>query len=92
MYPQGGGNGAKWIRIVAMVALIVISQGAAAGWFATAGGTFAAGSASALALSAGIMIVGSLAINALIPPPTPKAMGSAGDPFQQLNSLTGTSN
>lgn len=90
--PQGGGNGAKWIRIVALVVISVLTYGAGAGWFA-AGGYFAAGSASAAALAAGISIVGTLAINALVPPPTAKGLGQGGgDPFEQLNSLTGTSN
>jgi hypothetical protein len=42
---------------------------------------------------AGAFLVGTLAINALIPPPTPKGLGGGGgDPFNQLASLTGTSN
>jgi hypothetical protein len=94
IFPQGGGNGAKFIRIVALVVLAYFTAGASSGMFATSGGMFAAGSASAMALSAGLMIVGTLAINALIPPPTPKGLGTGngGDPFNQLASLTGTSN
>ena len=46
----------------------------------------------ATVITAGVMVVGTLAINALIPPPTPKGLSGGGDPFQQLNSLTGTSN
>lgn len=67
VYPQGG-NGGKWIRLVAMVALTIVSAGAASGWF-VGGGYFAAGSASAMALSAGIMLVGQLAITPMIGQP-----------------------
>jgi hypothetical protein len=90
LYPQGG-NGGKVLRIVAIVALMYLTAGASAGLFATAGGMFAAGSTSAAVLAAGISIVGSMAINALIPPPSPK-MSAQQDPFQQLASITGTSN
>lgn len=38
------------------------------------------------------MMAGMALINALVPPPTPKLGNAAGDPFQQLNSITGTSN
>ncbi|HET7269381.1 MAG TPA: hypothetical protein VFJ15_14885 [Oleiagrimonas sp.] len=91
MYPQGGGDGAKWIRIVAMVVITILTYGAASGYF-MAGGYFAAGSASAMALAAGISIVGTLALNALVPPPMAKGLSGGGDPFDKLNSLTGTSN
>lgn len=90
IYPQGGGNGGKWLRVVALVALVVVANvyGAALGGALGLTGTTAAAVGGGL-----IMAVGTLAINALIPPPTPKGLGGAdGDPFQQLNSLTGTSN
>ncbi len=90
LYPQGG-KARKWVAIIAMVVITILSYGATAGWFATAGGAFAAGSASAMALAVGISVVGSLLVNALIAPPVPKGMGG-GDPFQQLASITGTSN
>lgn len=88
LYPQGG-NAGKWVRIVALVVLTYFTMGAGATW---------AGSlATTTGLSTGVIygaafVVGSLAITALIPPPTPKGLGSGGDPFQQLASLTGTSN
>lgn len=51
-----------------------------------------AGANTALVAS-GLAMAGQLAINALIPPPTPKGLGSIGAPFQQqLNSQTGTQN
>jgi len=83
--PQGG-NAGKWIKLIA---IIVIS------YF-----TFGAGSAAAAAwLGVGtttlqiIGMVAILAINALIPPPSLKGgVGGSSDPFNQLASLTGTSN
>lgn len=83
--PQGGGGG-KILRTVALVALVVLSQGIASGAIGGLSGF------TATAAAAGVMIVGGLAINALIPPPTAKNGASSSDPFNQLNSLTGTSN
>lgn len=85
IYPQGGTAG----KILKLVVIAVIA------YF-----TFGAGAAAAAAwLGVGtttlavIGIVAILAVNALIPPPNPKnSAGSSGDPFQQLNSLTGTQN
>jgi len=50
-----------------------------------------AGANTALVAS-GLALAGQLAVNALIPPPSAKGLGSSGDPYQQLNSITGTSN
>lgn len=84
MYPQGG-NAGKWIRIIAVVVISYFTMGsgsaAAAGWLGVGQGTLAA-----------MGMVAIMAVNALIPPPSPKGLGGGGDPFQQLNSLTGTSN
>lgn len=88
LYPQGGGSGSKWLRIIAMAVLTVVTSGiATAGWFA--GAAAAVGVASTLAAIVGL--VGTLLINALIPPAMP-GMPGAQDPFEQANSLTGTSN
>lgn len=88
VYPQGGNSG-KWLKLILMVVLVIVTYGWAAPYLAGVyGGTVAAwGSA--------IMLVGTLAINALIPPPTPKGLNggaASGDPFKQLESITGTSN
>ena len=87
LYPQGGGNGAKWIRLVAIVVLMI-----AAPYLAPLLAPAGASAAVLAAYTAGIVLVGTLAINALIPPPMPKLGAGGGDPFQQLASLTGTSN
>lgn len=71
--PIMGGDddgGKNPLAIVAALALTVLSAGAAGGYFATAGGLFAAQSTSALFLAGGISLVGSLLLNALVPPPT----------------------
>jgi hypothetical protein len=90
--PQGG-NGGKWLRtillIVVAVVAIWVTGGAAAGLL---GSAFAAGTTGAAVLGAAIGIIGAMAINALIPPPTPKGLNGSSDPFNQLASITGTSN
>lgn len=93
VFPQGG-NGGKWLRTILLVVVAVVAiwvtGGGAAGLL---GSAFAAGTTGAALLGATIGIIGSLAINALIPPPMPKGLnGGAQDPFQQLQSITGTSN
>lgn len=66
---QGGGGGGKQVfQTIAALALTLASAGAIGGLFAT-GGWFLAGSTSAIALGAGISLVGSLALAALSPPP-----------------------
>lgn len=84
-YPQGG-NAGKWIKIIIVLVISYFTMGAgsaaAAAWLGV--GTTTLGL---------IGVVAIMAVNALIPPPTPKGLGAGGsDPFQQLNSLTGTSN
>jgi hypothetical protein len=90
--PQGG-NGGKWLRtillIVVAVVAIWVTGGAAASLL---GSAFAAGTTGAAVLGAAIGIIGAMAINALIPPPTPKGLNGSSDPFNQLASITGTSN
>lgn len=66
----GGDSGKNPLAILGGLALTILSGGAAGGLFATSGGLFAAGSTSALLLSGGIALVGSLLLNALIPPPS----------------------
>lgn len=68
--PSGGGDKSIF-RMVAMLALTVITGGIAAGGLAALSttGLFAAGSVSAGALAAGVGMVGTLAINAMMPPP-----------------------
>lgn len=63
----GGGNGGKVLRTVAMIALII-----AAPYVASALG-FAAGTIGASLVTAGVMIGGSIVINALLPVPTATA-------------------
>lgn len=68
-FPQGGGAG-KWIRMIAMIAVMVaatyITMGGAAAAF---GSAFAANTFGAAALGAAVMGVGMLAVTPLIPPP-----------------------
>lgn len=76
---RGGGDsgGKNPLAILGGLALAVLSGGAASGLFATAGGLFVKGSTSALFLAGGISLVGSLLLNALVPPPTLDQQGEA---------------
>lgn len=60
----GGGSGKQILTVVAMIALTVATMGATSAL--VAGGAFAAGSAGAIAFTAGMMIAGSMIINAVI--------------------------
>src|SRR5690606_38724347 len=62
-----GGGGGKILRTVAMIALIVAAP------YAVSALGFTAGTIGASLATAGIMIGGTLLINALLPPPTPTA-------------------
>lgn len=89
--PAGGGSGRKLLRTIALVALTVFTAGVASGAYLA--GVSVAGLSGA-ALAAGISILGTLAINALIPPPVPH-LGGAGAGLEapgRWNALTGTSN
>lgn len=83
--PQGG-NAGKWLKIIAVIVISYFTFGAgsaaAAAWLGV--------SATTLQI---IGMVAILAVNALIPPPSFKGgLGGSGDPFNQLASITGTSN
>ena len=63
--PQGGGGGSNPIRMIAMLAVVALSI--AVPFLAPAGSMFAAGTFGGAMLSAGIMMVGSALVNALVP-------------------------
>ena len=87
VYPQGG-NGGKWVRAILTIVVMYFAW-----WAAPYLAGYGASAAAVGAWAAGISIVGMMAINALIPPPTAKGLGAGGgDPFNQLASITGTSN
>jgi hypothetical protein len=71
-----GGGGKNPLALLGGLLLTVLSGGAASGLFGAGGALqlsstlFAAGSTSALFLAGGISLVGSLILNALVPPPT----------------------
>jgi len=83
-YPRGGG-GNKWLRTIALVVVAYLSYGVGSGAIGGLSGGYAAAGAAAVG------IIGNIAINSLIPPPTQNGI-NGGDPFSQLSSLTGTSN
>lgn len=76
----GGGGGKTVLRLVAIIALTVVSAGAGAAFGAAAGGALGVSAAAGTALvSAGVMMAGTMAINALLPPATPKMPASGND-------------
>ncbi len=85
-----GGSGGKILRTVLLVALTVFTAGVASGAYLA--GVSVAGLSGA-ALGAAIGLVGTMAINALIPPPVPKLgdLGGGEAPGRWM-ALTGTSN
>ncbi len=68
---RGEGNGAKTgvLALILAVATVLTAGAASAGFFATSGGWFAAGSLSAKILGGAISLVGALAQSALSAPP-----------------------
>ncbi len=67
----GGGGGNKVLRTVAMIAVVVVSI--LAPYAAPAAWGVGAGTVGGALISAGVMIGGSLLVNALLPPLTPTA-------------------
>lgn len=69
--PKGGdGGGKEALMIVAMIAITIATAGATSGFFATSGGLFAAGSASAMALGAAISVGGGMLVSSLASTPS----------------------
>lgn len=90
--PGNGQNGGKQAaQIVGMIAIAVAAFYTAVGSLQM-GAWFAANSASAYGLAAGIAVAGSLALNALIAPPRPQLESFSALPSSQTYSLTGTQN
>lgn len=90
----GGGDGGKNpLAVIAGLALTILSGGAAGGLFGAGGffqvstTLFAAGSTSALLLAGGISLIGSLLLNALVPPPTLDAPADSGQAETRRNAL-----
>lgn len=91
--PEGDGQGKDVLRIVAMVGVIALAI--AAPYIAGAlGSTLLSTGIGASLLTASVGIVGSLAVSALIPPPTADIpqLGGANLERSQALSITGTRN
>lgn len=85
-FPEGGGGGNKWLRTVALVVVAYLSYGVGSGTLGGLTGGYAA------AAGAAVGIIGNIAVNSLIPAPQPTAGAANASPYDQLASLTGTSN
>lgn len=86
----GNGGGRNVLRSVLMIVVAVVAMWVTGGGAAGAlGSAFGAGTFGAYALGAAVSVVGTLAVNALVPPPKPPSpTGTDG----RWNMLTGTSN
>lgn len=88
--PAGSDKAKKWLRTILLIIVIVVALYISGGAFGTElWGLTAAQAGMAVAM------IGSLVVNALIPPPMPKLeMGGAGgsEAQKRLNVLTGTNN
>ncbi|MEP3073680.1 fibronectin type III domain-containing protein [Maricaulis sp.] len=82
-----GGDGGKILRTVLQIALIAAASWIGAGGLvATFGQAFAQGTIGAALAAASVVVVGSLAINALVPPPQPSLDGIASpDPVYSVD-------
>lgn len=87
--PAGGGGARKILRTLLLVALTVFTAGVASGAYLAGVTVLGMGGAT---LAAAISIVGSLVINALIPPPKPPGFGGGSMELGNWNMLTGSSN
>jgi Putative phage tail protein len=93
-----GGNGKTILRVIAFAALavgVILTAGSTSPLFASIAGALHVTTATVAGLAAaGLGLVGSLVINALIPPQSPSAASSstADTSTNLLSSITGTSN
>lgn len=85
--PQGGGDGTKVLRTVALIAVMAVAWYAGGAVAAAYSSTFAGGLAAA-----GVGILGSLAVNALIPPATPSVGALSQERASQAYAWSGTRN
>lgn len=83
--PAGDGDGKKWIRTILMIVVMIVAWYASPYLAAAYGGT-------ASMWAAAIYMVGSLIVNALVPPPQPKMGGGGMGDVGRLNQLTGSQN
>lgn len=67
--PKDGGGGSNPLQIIAMIAVVVISIYAP--YLAPAAWGVGAGTVGGAMITAGVMIAGSLLVNAILPPPKP---------------------
>lgn len=98
--PRGGGSGKDILRTVAIIAIAVVAwyyapvlagyAAGSAGWAAASAAGFSS-FATVAAISAGVTILGTMAVNALIPPPKLE-FDSGGGLGSARNQLTGSSN
>jgi hypothetical protein len=89
--PAGGDSGKKWLRTILLIVVAVVAIAVTGGWGA---GFFSGMGLTAAQAGALVFMVGSLIVNALVPPPQPRLGGGFGGmgEAERLNMLTGSSN
>jgi hypothetical protein len=82
----GGGQGKDAARIVAMIAIVAlaVSMPALVGFIGVGAALFAGTTAGAIALTVGTSIVGTLALNGLIPAPLPRQLPQPMDNHREV--------
>ena len=89
--PEGGGGGGKDIFRAVLAIAVVVAAVYAGPVVATGLGYTATGSAAAIA-TASIALAGTLAVNALVPPPSPGISAASGDSVGTSPTITGARN
>lgn len=94
VYPAGGDDSSKWIRAVLMIVVAVVAWYAAPVLMGAMGASAATIAAYGGMVATGLTMLGTMAVNALVPPPKPKLQlgGDGGGASERLYSVTGTSN
>lgn len=91
--PAGGGDSSKWIRAVLMIVVAIVAWYAAPVLMGAMGASAATIAAYGGMVASGLTMLGTMAVNALVPPPKPKLqMPDGGGGAVRQFALTGTSN
>lgn len=85
--PAGGDDGNKWLRTILMIVVVVVA------WYAApyVAGAIGVSASYTGVIASGLTMLGTMAVNALVPPPKP-SLGADSAPTERQFALTGTQN